>query len=128
MKQELKPHWPDDQRAAGERFREAWDQFFSASRSEETPEQPALSRARTLKIAEVQSRHESALLRYPHVVGVSQGIRAKQGRPTGEPCLVVFVDQKIPAEKLDPGDVLPKEMEGIPVDVVEVGRVEPLPA
>ena len=126
MKRELKPHWPEDQRAAGQTFGQAWEDFFSASDAGEHPNQPSLGEAQRSKIAEVRSRHETELLRYPHVVGVSEGIRTKHGKPTGEPCLVVLVERKIPAGELDPGGILPREIEGIPVDVVEVGRVEPL--
>jgi hypothetical protein len=126
MKQELKPNWPDDQRAAGERFRQAWDDFFSANPPGGSSEQLFPAGTGPSKISEIRARHESELLRYPHVVGVSEGIRTKQGKPTGEHCLVVLVERKIPAGELDRGELLPDEVEGIPVDVVEVGKLEPL--
>jgi hypothetical protein len=126
MKQELKPNWGDDQRAAGERFRQAWEDFFSANASGGSSEQSFPPGVSTTKIAEVRARHEAKLLRYSHVVGVSEGIRTRSGKPTGEPCLLVLVERKIPADELDRTDILPSEIEGIPVDVVEVGRVEPM--
>ena len=127
MKQELKPTWPEHQRAAGERFKQAWEDFFSANPVYSTAEQPPLGGVPPSRIAEVRNRHESELLRYPHVVGVSEGIRIKHGKPTDEHCLVVFVDQKIPADQLNRSDILPSEIEGVRLDVVEVGRVEPMP-
>jgi hypothetical protein len=36
---------------------------------------------------------------------------------------VVIVEQKVELSELDPADVLPVEVEGIPVDVQEVGQV-----
>lgn len=126
MKQELKPHWPEDQRASGERFREAWEDFFSTGPTAGASQESSLGEVQP-KIAEVRSRRESELLRYPHVVGVTEGIRMKRGKPTGKRCLVVLVEQKIPADRLDPAEVLPSEIDGVSVDVVEVGRVEPLP-
>lgn len=127
MKQELKPSWSEEQRAAGEQLRQAWEEFFSAAgTAEETSKHPLLGRAEELRIAEVRARHEAELLRYPNVVGVAEGIRTKQGKPTGEPCLVVYVERKIPRAKLEKSEILPTEIEGIPVDVVEVGKVEPL--
>jgi hypothetical protein len=35
---------------------------------------------------------------------------------------------KNPKSKLKKGEILPRKIEGVPVDVVEVGKVEPLPA
>ena len=127
MKGELKPSWSDEQREAGERFRQTWDEFFRvAQQAEGTAQRGGMPPSEELRIAEVRARHEAELLRYPNVVGLSEGIRTKQGRPTGERCLVVYVERKIPRAQLDPRHVLPTEIEGIPVDVVEVGRVEPL--
>ncbi len=127
MKQELKPSWSEEQQAAGERFRQVWEEFFSsANRADETSKRPTLGRVEELRIAEVQARHETELLHYPNVVGVSVGIRTMQGRPTGEHCLVVYVERKIPRAQLDASEIVPSEVEGIPVDVVEVGTIEPL--
>ena len=47
-------------------------------------------------MAAVLARHEAELLRYPNVVAVAPGIRTKRGRPTGEACVVVYVERKIP--------------------------------
>ncbi len=127
MKHELKPSWPENQRAAGEQFKQAWEDFFSANPMYASSEQSPLGEGQPSKTADVRSRHESELMRYPHVVGVSEGIRVKQGKPTGEHCLVVLVDRKIPADQLKPDEILPSEVEGVPLDVVEVGRVEPMP-
>jgi hypothetical protein len=38
-------------------------------------------------------------------------------------CIVVTVDKKYGLEDLDDDDVLPTELEGIPVDVQEVGDI-----
>lgn len=126
MKTELKPSWSKEQQAAGEQVRQAWEEFFSAA-EEETPEQLLLGRPEEQRIVAIQARHETELLGYPNVVGVASGIRTKGGKPTGERCLVIYVERKIPRDKLGEREILPSEIEGIPVDVVEAGRVEPLP-
>jgi len=126
MKQELKPQWPDNQRAAGEQFKQSWEDFFSANAAYASSEEFTFGGAQPSRVADVRSRHESELLRYPHVIGISEGVRTKQGKPTGEHCLIVFVDQKIPADQLNQNEILPMEIEGVPLDVVEVGRVEPM--
>jgi hypothetical protein len=38
--------------------------------------------------------------------------------------LIVMVEQKIPHVLLAPEDVIPAEIEGVPVDVREVGKIE----
>jgi hypothetical protein len=83
-------------------------------------------RPEEMRVAEVRARHEQALLRYPNVVGVAVGSRMRQGTPTGEPCLVVYVERKLPPDQLAAGDHLPAEVEGVPVDVVESGPIQAL--
>lgn len=65
-------------------------------------------------------------MRSPNVVGVSEGIEVRRGKPTGTPCIVVYVTRKVPKAKLK-GHPLPERIEGVPVDVVEVGSVDALP-
>jgi hypothetical protein len=129
MKDHLKPSWSDDEKAAGARLRDAWEEFFSASQEEvgEEPEAMFPASDEERRIAQVRSRHEARLLAYPNVVGVSEGVRTRKGKPTGERCLVVYVTRKIPSAKLGGTEVLPSELEGVAVDVVEVGTVEALP-
>ena len=75
--------------------------------------------------AAVQARHQQELLRYPNVVGVATGTLTRGGRPTGETGLLVLVSRKVPASELEPDEVLPSEIEGVPVDVVETGQIRP---
>jgi hypothetical protein len=133
MRRDLGPHWSDEQRAAGERLRQSWEGFFTAGRDqrgEGAPpgREPSLPRVEDLSFTAVRARHEATLLRYPNVVAVAEGVRSRRGRPTGERCLVVYVSRKVPRAELRPNDVLPAEIEGVPVDVVEAGPVEALPA
>ena len=78
------------------------------------------------RVAGIQARHEAALMRYPNVVGVAAGLRTKGGQPTREWCLVVYVTRKVPASTLAKDQILPTEIEDVPVDVVEVGELRPL--
>ena len=127
MKMGLGPDWSKEQKAKGEQMREAWEEFFSAAKSgKEISEEPLLGREEETRIIQVLARHEAELLRYPNVVAVAQGIRTKGGKPTGEPCITVYVEKKIPLSKLDKSAILPSDIEGIPVDVVEIGKVEAL--
>lgn len=124
---ELPPDWSEGEKAEGEKFKEAWDEFLSAADegSAEMPEGlgPGGGDAR---ISEVRNRHESALLKYPNVVGLGEGIRSREGKPTSEPCIVVYVGRKVPESELKEDEILPAEIEGVPVDVLEVGEIRPL--
>lgn len=77
-----------------------------------------LSRVRTVK-----ATHERELLQKPNVVGVGIGRRKKAGKSTGELSIVVSVSQKVPVDRLEPDEVIPSDLEGVPVDVQEVGTL-----
>jgi hypothetical protein len=76
------------------------------------------------RIADVRARHEAELMRYPNVVGVADGIATRGGEPTGEQSIVVYVSKKVPASELAADAVLPTEIDGVRVDVVETGLIE----
>lgn len=107
---------------------QVWDQFFSEKEATEKGHALPLSgQSKDHRLSTILSQHEAALMNFPNVIGVAEGIRTKGGKPTGESCLVVYVSRKIPKSKLRKKEILPREVDGLPIDVVEVGRVEPLP-
>jgi hypothetical protein len=73
--------------------------------------------------AAVRERHEADLLSKANVVGVGTGLRRKAGQATGDVAVVVMVDKKVPRDQLAPEDVVPAQIEGVPVDVQEVGEL-----
>ncbi len=58
-----------------------------------------------------------------NVVGVGIGFRQRGGRRIDEVVLVVMVEKKVAASALSQEDLLPAELDGVPVDVQEVGRI-----
>jgi hypothetical protein len=74
-------------------------------------------------VQEVKRRHEAELLRRPNVVAVGVGYRTRGGQATSEVCIVVSVTQKLPADQLKRGDVLPQTLEDVPIDVVASGVI-----
>jgi hypothetical protein len=76
------------------------------------------------RVRAVKRAHERGLLRKANVVGVGVGLRQRGGVRTGEVVLVVMVRQKRPAEQLAAEDRIPAEIDGVPVDVQEVGRID----
>lgn len=122
MKKTLGPDWSADDIAAGERFAEQWKTHAaSAGGAEEAP-----IGAGQAKVAEVLARHEAALLAYPHVVAVADGI-CREGEAAGQPCIVVYVEKVLPPEELDEASRLPEELDGVRVEVVEAGEIGILP-
>jgi hypothetical protein len=127
MKKALPPNWSKQDQSKGKRMHRVWEQFFSETQKAERGQARFLpDRSEDQGLSAALAKHEAALLGYPNVVGVAAGIRTRRGRPTGEHCLVVYVNRKIPKSKLRTSEVLPRKIDGFPVDVVAVGAVEPL--
>ncbi|MGH2625729.1 MAG: hypothetical protein ACRDHY_03655 [Anaerolineales bacterium] len=59
----------------------------------------------------------------PNVVGVGVGLVRRGGEKTGQVGIIVMVSQKVPAAQLAPADLIPRRLDGVPVDVQEVGEV-----
>ena len=78
------------------------------------------------QVRAIKAAYETELMRKANVVGVGIGLRQRGGKPTGEPAIVVSVTRKVPVSDLAPGDVIPRELEGIPVDVQAVGELRAL--
>lgn len=74
----------------------------------------------------VKERYEKELMMKANVIGVGIGIHKRAGEPTGGVSLVVMVTHKVPLGQLAPEDVIPSEIEGVSVDVQEVGDVKAL--
>jgi hypothetical protein len=125
MKKHL-PGWSEEQRKAAERQRRMWQDFFSTSSQHEAgPSAGLAAEESAAEMSAVMARHETELLAYPNVVGVAPGVRTAKGKVTGEYCLVVYVSRKVPRSRLKKGEILPRRLEGIPVDVVETGEIRP---
>ncbi|NDJ54791.1 MAG: hypothetical protein GYB68_17110 [Chloroflexi bacterium] len=71
----------------------------------------------------VKQENEDRLLAKAGVIGVGVGLRQRAGHFEDEVCLVVSVRHKLPADQLTDQDLLPPHIDGVPVDVQEVGDV-----
>ena len=80
----------------------------------------------TQRAMEVKRRHQQELLRKANVVAVGVGYCTRGGVLTKEVCIVVSVKNKVPVSELKPQDVIPAEIENVPVDVVETGVIRAL--
>ena len=77
----------------------------------------------TNRILAVKQVYEDELLSKPNVVGVAIGYRQTGGQTTDTLALVVMVTNKVPQNTLNPEDQIPISLEGIPIDVQEVGEI-----
>lgn len=75
------------------------------------------------RLRTVKSMYEGDLMCKANVVGVGIGLRQVGEKPTAEPAIVVSVTSKVPVSQLAPEDVIPRELDGIPVDVQAVGKL-----
>ena len=71
---------------------------------------------------------ETRIFRQRNVVGVGIAKKVVDGRQTKEPCIVVFVERKLPKSELERKDLIPIRIETMKTDVVETGRIVALQA
>lgn len=83
-----------------------------------TDQDPQLERALAVKRA-----YTDELMRKPNVVAVGVGYRRRGGGVTQEPAIIVSVIRKQVANELGPDDLIPTELDGVPVDVQETGVI-----
>ena len=116
--------WAGDEQGAGAQAANAWQEFFT------TQGPPAAERAQEVEasapIAEVRRRHEDRLLRLDNVVGVATSLKVTGGQPTTTWSLTVLVEKKLPLNEVPEESRVPGELDGVPTDVLEIGRPEPL--
>lgn len=68
---------------------------------------------------EARRRNEDRILGYPNVTGVA----SDRDPNTGLETIVVYVTRKVPIDDLRPEEIVPRQIEGIPVRVVEIGEI-----
>ena len=73
-------------------------------------------------------RNRKRLLKYPNVLDVRPGFKFRDGWITDEPAIVVTVAKKVPRDQLDAEDVIPEEIDGLPVDVAPADPIQQLRA
>jgi len=72
----------------------------------------------------IQEKYAQELMQKAHVVGVGVGLAQKDGAYTQDVALVVLVDKKLPIAQLAAEDLIPREIEGVRVDVQETGELK----
>src|SRR4051812_9396257 len=75
-------------------------------------------------IDEILAKHGPILAELPGVVEVWAGFKFRKGRLTNVPAVIVSVLTKRPVSKLKKADLLPKNLDGVPVDVVPASAAQ----
>lgn len=76
------------------------------------------------RIVQTQLDFQEELLMKRNVVGVAVGYKATAQGISDTPAVVVLVETKLPLAALSTEDEIPKEINGIRTDVLQVGRLE----
>jgi hypothetical protein len=79
-------------------------------------------------VAEATEAHSAAVEEFlnpakprNNVVGLGVGVKWKDGKPTGDPALVVLVTQKLAKDALTKADLVPSKMQEMQTDVLAIG-------
>lgn len=94
------------------------DQDHDQDQQELTPTNDTM-----VRITRVQERYAEWLMQKPNVIGVGVGLQKRKGSFRQQPCLVVLVTHKVPDTQLRPEDRIPRELDGVLVDVQEAGML-----
>jgi hypothetical protein len=71
------------------------------------------------EIRRVKERIEGDLLKLPGVTGVDIGYKQKSGKNTDQLSIRVFVTKKKKESEIPPDQLIPRDIQGVPTDVIE---------
>jgi len=74
------------------------------------------------RVKSVKEVHERELLAKQNVLGVGVGYKVVEGMRTDILAIIVMVREKVVEGLLQREDIIPREIDGVPVDVQEVGE------
>jgi len=78
------------------------------------------------EVRRLKESHKRSIMAKPNVVGVGTGYRVVGRERTDELCVVALVRQKVPEAGLDRAALIPREVDGVATDVVQVGEIRAL--
>lgn len=75
-------------------------------------------------VTRIKEENKTAIMAKPNVVGVGVGYKVSGGVKTSELSVVALVREKLPRAALEPKEIVPREVDGVSIDVVEVGDLK----
>jgi hypothetical protein len=82
--------------------------------------------AQQVEVKRVKELHKNDVLEKPNVVGVGTGFKRLGDTVTDELAVIALVRNKLPEAGLAPESQIPKTLEGVPTDVLQVGELHAL--
>lgn len=79
-------------------------------------------------VRSVKSRYEAELMAKANVIGVGIGSCKQPNERSDEPVIVVSVTRKMARSELDPRDIVPTQLDGVPVRIEAIGELRALGA
>jgi hypothetical protein len=76
-----------------------------------------------LEISKIQEGEESKILAKDNVVGIAVSHKIKKDQDTGDPCMAVFVEQKLDPALLGSDQAIPRTIKKFKTDVIETGSI-----
>jgi hypothetical protein len=76
-----------------------------------------------MRIEEIRQIHEKRLLRMANVVGVMIGYKVTAGEKTDALSIICLVEKKIAERDMKKQDLLPSDIDGELIDVIQVGKL-----
>ena len=73
-------------------------------------------------------KFDDLIFKYPHVVGWDRGKKISNGKTTDIESFRVFVDKKVPKDKLKKSEVILSTIDNLPTDVIQTGEFSAPPA
>ena len=77
-----------------------------------------------MRIEEIRQIHEKRLLRMANVVGVMIGYKVTAGEKTDALSIICLVEKKIEERDMKKQDLLPSDIDGELIDVIQVGKLK----
>jgi hypothetical protein len=78
------------------------------------------------EVRQAKTLHQSSLLTLPNVVGVGVGFKETHREKTDEICVMVLVNRKLSPEALPAKELVPKDLNKVRTDVIQVGDLRAL--
>ena len=77
-------------------------------------------------VRRVKEKYIEQLMSLKNVVSVGIGRKKVQDRETDELAIIVGVTQKLPPSLIQNRDFIPRVLDGVKTDVIQVGKIRPL--
>ena len=74
-----------------------------------------------MDVKAVKERYKKQLFSLPNVISLGVGPKIREGQPTGETAIKVFVSKKLDPSELGEQDCVPSHLDGVPTDVEVLG-------